>query len=653
VAEDYVKAFEQQFKVHRHIVEVGRVRLALPAVWTQSKWEKLSRKEQQLVYNACTSFPYYLQYVYLPFKSEIEGERCPDELPEFMGRFAGTIQARVPPELLPFDHTEFNPEIPWRVCRVWPTGCFKSSLLEAFESWIMGVNPNVAIVKGLAKAELGERFVDFHQSNIANNVIYQFVFGDLNPKATEGDRTWRNDQFVVERPLPHSAPTYAIVGYQGSFEGTRFHIGLLDDIVDFNNCKTETARLAQSMWVSQVFERRLHPRRRMLFAIGTIHHRADFYGGCREQARNDGTWDYEEIAMIPQKAITAGLWPPRKVRPDQPYSMDNVIIPETLPVLWDFWTPKALVEEFIASPHAFARTRLNQTHDPESGLFTAGDLDFCLADGARDPEGNQKVELCLWNFTDGIPAEGSPIREMYAAAGVDIEYAVVTADFAATDVTPGKDPDWTVFMLWGWCRNTKRRVLLDMRRFRTGNPQVVKDRLANFVGAYVSVIRKVAGEANAVDKMFVRDLGTFLRERVGVGVGVVELKGEKGELIESFKDLIYDKGVWVPYSPRSPRTRALVKVFREEMLDYPGGRHDDTLITAVHHLRLLKAGSFSGGVSAMVVGGHEDDDEEAEPEAEVYVPVDGWTQARIAREKVLACPTRGIIGTVPQAAGYR
>ena len=653
---DNVQLFEQQRKVHRHIVKIGDKRLALPAVWTKERWEKLNKKDRGFIFLACTSFRFYLHRVYLPFKSEIQGEEYPLELPEFMGDFADSIQSRVPPELVPFDQ-QYDPKLPWRLCRVWPTGCFKSSLLEAFESWLMGVNPNVAIIKGVSIKQLGERFVAFHQSNIANNEVYRHVFGDLNPKATAGSRTWRADSIEIERPLPHSAPTYAIIGYQGSFEGTRFDIGLLDDIVDFQNSKTEDARVEQYNWVSEVFERRLHPRRRLLFGIGTIHHRDDYYSRCRRHSETDGTWDYEEIKMIPQKAVDAGMWPPKKVNEDLPYSMENVIVPEDLPTLWDFWSPAVLTAEYVANPHTFAKTRQHQVHDPDSGTFTEKDLDFCLADGGQDPEGNAKPKLPMWSYVDGIPQPGSPIHAAYKAAGIDIEYVVVTADFAATDKTPGKDPDWTVYELWGWCRRTQRRVLLDVLRFRSGNPKVMKSKLVQFVRGYLPLVRRVAGEANAVDKLFVEDLSTFLRGELGIGVIVVSLRGEKAELIESFKDLIYDKGVWLPYSVASPRTRRDIGFLREELLEYPSGAHDDMLIAAVHHLRLIKSGSFSGGVQALVLGGDDPDAwqerYDSVPDAEMgQEPDSPWGHIMAERERVL-CNMKKQQDRAQRTAGYR
>ncbi|MHB8994544.1 MAG: hypothetical protein ACYC63_04765 [Armatimonadota bacterium] len=630
-----VKDFIQQRNVKREVVAFNGKRLALPSTWTKAKWNALSKKQRGYIFMACTSFKFYLQHVYLPFKSQIEGEDCPKKLPSFMADFASTFQSRVPEELLPFDHKRISKT--WRVCMVWPTGCFKSSLIEAAESWLMGLNPNISIMKGVSVQNLGERFVSFHKDNLDNNEAFRYVFGDLNPKSSRPSRVWRTDAIEVDRPMPRSTPTYQVVGYGGSFEGTRFDVGFIDDIVDFQNSKTEQARTDQDLWVSQVFERRLHPRRRLLLVIGTVHHRTDVYHRYAARAKSEGTWDFTGMTMIPQTAIDAGIWPPKKKNPNLPYSMDNVIIPLNLPVLWDFWTPEVLVSEFIDSPHTFARTRQNQIHDPDLGMFTAQELDYCLANGGLDPDGRRKPDLVFWNHEDGIPQPGSKVFEMYLKAGIKIEYAVVTCDLAATDKRPGVDPDWTVFQLWGWCSSTKRRVLLAMIRFRTSKPKILKKKLADFVRGFLPIVRKVAAEANAVDKLFVGELDDYLKEELGVHVAVMGLRGEKAELIESFKDLISDPGVWIPYSVASGRTRTLVNVFREELLDYPSGKHDDTLITAVHHIRLLKAGTgnTSQGSAHVLRDGEE---EGAIPDADLGAGPDDaakWEHlhAEIARSK--------------------
>ena len=605
-----VDDFVQQRETKRFVVTVDGVRCALAAKWTEKSWKALSRKEQRFVFLAHTSFKFFVLHVFLPYVSQLEQEKRLTKLPDFMERFCDHFQNKVPDPLVPFDRKRAKDKR-WRVCRVWPTGCAKSTLVAAAQSWLMAINPSVTQVAVFSIKELGERIVTLHKSTINENERYRHVFGDLNPEATVGERIWRADTFAVERPVRRATASFTIVGYRGSLEGIRCDVAWVDDLVDENNSLTSEARATQYLWVNTVLERRLHPERRLLYVIGTVHYGDDLYAHCEQHAVEEKNWDFEKLAMIPQSAIDAGLWPPQKINDTLPYAMDNVIVPE-VPTLWpDFWTPEKVVDDFVASRHAFARTRQNVVQDPDSALFTEQELGYCLADGNLTLAGDPKPELVLWRYSDGIPVVGSPIYDLYEQAGIDIEYGVVTADFAATDPAPGKDPDYTVYQLWGWCRNTKRRVLLDTWRFRTSSPKVMKARLVMFVQNYLPIVRKIAGEANAVDKLFVRDLSDYVREHTGQPVRIVELKGEKAELIQSFKDLIEDNGVWIPYSSRSVRTRREVDVFKQELIHYPQqGYHDDTLIATVHNIRLLKSGSFSGGANVLVVGGSIQEDNE-------------------------------------------
>ena len=600
-----VEGFVKQRDVTRIVVRMNGVRCALAPKWTKKTWGELTKREKWFIFLSHTSLKFFTLRVFMPYFSMLENEREMEELPEFMSRFCDDIQAKISPLLVPFDKPPVEDKR-WRICKVWPTGCMKSSLVVACQSWLMGVNPSVTQVAVFSIKELGERIVNLHKSVINECETYRWVFGNLNPSETEGERIWRSDSFTIERPVKRSTASFTIAGYRGSLEGIRVDVGWGDDLVDENNSLTQEARLGQYRWVTVVLERRLHPERRLLVFVGTSHYGDDLYSQCELHSKQEGNWDFERLAMIPQIAIDVGMWPPQKINPDLPYAVDNVIVDPKLPTLWpDFWTPERIVDDYLSSPHAFARTRQNQLNDPDSSIFTEHDLDYCLADGGVDPSGNRKPELVLWRYTDGIPAPGSPIKALYDAAGISIEYAVVTADLAATEAAPGKDPDYTVFQLWGWCRNTRRRVLLDTWRFRTGSPRVMKSRFVLFVQNYLPIVRAMAAEANAVDKLFVGELSDFVYEQLGQRVRDVPLKGEKRELILNFKDLIEDTALWVPYSIQSKRTRREMGVFRQELLDYSEtdrGKHDDTLIAGVHHIRLLKSGSFSGGATVVRVG---------------------------------------------------
>ena len=592
----------------RHLVKIGGVQLALPHRWTKKAWGEATADVRAYVFLTCTSFREYLLKVYLPFKSEQKGERCPDVLPKFMGDFCDEIQRRVHPDLLPFDHLTYNASLPWRVCQVWPTGCFKSSLCEAFESWMIGVNPDVKLLPTLATKELGERFVRFHTSNFERNEMYRFIFGDLNPAKSRAERSWRQDMFTVERPLNDEFPTLALLGYQGSAEGLRGDIALIDDIEDFQNCKTEQARNEKWTWLSQVLENRLHETRRMMWMIGTLHEVGDVYHRAKFEAEKTGTWSYSELPMIEDEEILQGHWPPKRKDPMKALTKENVVVPEKLVTLWPaFHTPYTVVEKYIANPGTWYKTQQHRISDPEGESLSEEVLAECFDEG-----------LPLWDR--GLPAPGSFAAEAYAERDLSFGDLYVVGDLAATEAVRGKDPDWTCFQMWSVCLNSNRHACLDQHRFRTGDSGTLMANLVDFVRPYVAWVAGVALEANAVDALYVQEIDAYLRQQLGLGVSKVSLKSEKEELGKSLLRLFREKRIIVPYHADDHTVREM-EPFRRELLAYKHNtkQHDDTVITAMHHLRFCGTGD-GAGVEARVVG------EEAT----------GRAGARLAAEEVLA-----------------
>jgi hypothetical protein len=575
----------------RHIVKIGDVRLALPHRWTRKLWSEATVGRRASVFNICTSFRTFLLQCYLPFKSEQKGEISPDVLPQFMADFCDEIQRRVHPELLPFDHPEYDPDLPWRVCQVWPTGCFKSSLVEAFESWIIGVNPDVTLLPTLATKELGERFVRFHTANFERNEMYNFVFGSLDPPGTRDRRVWRQDQFAVERPLNSEFPTLSLLGYQGNAEGLRADIALVDDIEDFQNCKTDTARQEKWTWLSQVLEARLHPRRRLLWMIGTLHEVGDVYHRARDEAQATGTWSYSELPLISDAEIERGHWPPRRVDPTKTLSMSNVIVPRKLVTLWpEFITPEAVVSRYVNNPSTWYKTQQHRITDPEGESLSEEELDECFTEA-----------LPLWNR--GVPTEGSTAALAYEAMGLRFNDLYVLGDLAATEKVRGKDPDATVFQLWAVCVNSGRHVCLDQHRFHSGDGGTTMKNLVEFVEPYLKWVARVALESQeAVDKFYLQEVDAYVRQRLGIGIASMSLKSEKEDLVNSLLRLFRERRIIVPYLAE-PHTVREMTPFRNELLAYKhnGKGHDDTVITAAHHMRFCS--NVDGeGVTAKLVG---------------------------------------------------
>lgn len=536
--------------------------------------------------------------------SEADLQRIyPDGLPDFMTEYCGDLQRATPLTLVPYERKpETSPD--WRFCRVFSIGMFKSTITcEAFPLWLIGGHPSISIILAVLAKDKGDRFITAAKSHLETNQMYRWLYGDL----ADSPGVWRADAIEVDRPLTRSAPTLEICGYQGAIEGERYDIGAADDLVSPENCRTKDARTKLENWVDGPLAGRLNPNTRMLMVIGTPHNADDLYARKKKAAEESGTWDYKEIPVIQR-----GTWPPKRKNPDQPYSKDNVIVPDDLDLAWpEWWTADKLVDEWLDNPLMFARQRLLKVRDPESKFFKQKLLDDCKADGGQRSDGSLKPALSRWPVQIGVPEPGSALYEMYKSAGFKVDQfkRVISVDLAATNPneTATSDPDWTVVHLWAVCPATGARIILNQSRRKTNSPSKIENILQEWVGAYDP--HALVVEANSVEKLYARKL----QDVIGFPVKIRELKKQKQVDIESFRDLVESGLVWIPYLNDSYKTKFVFDSFLEELHAWPDGAHDDTLAAAVHAYSQLKATS---GARATVIGGQEQMGKMAEFEKE-------------------------------------
>lgn len=207
----------------------------------------------------------------------------------------------------------------------------------------------------------------------------------------------------------------------------------------------------------------------------------------------------------------------------------------------------------------------------------------------------------------GIPEEGTALWAQYTRAGFNINEMrlVISVDFAATTATLGRSPDWTVFQLWGRDKETHIRILLNQWRARTGDPRELERMMQLWVNAYRP--HKLVVEANAVDKLY----GRKLQEVIGFPVSLRELKRNKAEDCEAFRDLVQAGLMFVPWADDRYGTRDVFAPFIDELDQYPDGDHDDTLMAAVHAHVELRAGTAVMGRAQVVVAGESQSEAES------------------------------------------
>ncbi len=580
----------------------------LPACWSPAEWHNLQKHDKVFVYRAVADFPYWFWYIYFPFKSKMEmgyneeqiRELYPNGPPRFWIQYLRDIQASIPHELTASEKKPVHDPV-WRLAYAEPTGFFKSArTCEALPLWLMGVNPSVTVVIAMAKKENGDRFISAFDSHIRNNEQFIYVHGRLRTDNSEG--RWASDVICVDRPLQRSAPTVELVGALSRIEGERYDVGLVDDLLDVNSPSSELFLDRMWDWLTGAFTKRLNADRRLVVFIGTPHYRNDPLDRIKQEAATKGTWKYRETP-----AIVGGTWPPLLKDPDLGYTIDNVIVPDDLETLWpEFWTPAKLVEDFVEDPRSFARTRMLLYQDPESRWFSPELVEDCKADGGPRSDGGVKPMLSRWPEDIGVPEPGSGLYEQYMHYGFDPDALVRVI---SVDLAPGSDDprrhnlsDYTVFQLWGMDKQSSARILLNQLRRRTRDPLQLERALSDWVHAYKP--HKLLVEAVAVEKLYARKL----QDVVGFPVKIKDVKSRKIEDIETFRDMVQSRMIWIPWANdthsqntgRNYNTRYVFQPFVEELIAYPHGAHDDTLMAAVHAISELRG--RGGEITARVIG---------------------------------------------------
>jgi phage terminase large subunit-like protein len=205
---------------------------------------------------------------------------------------------------------------------------------------------------------------------------------------------------------------------------------------------------------------------------------------------------------------------------------------------------------------------------------------LCRADGGIRDDHVTRPLLSAWNVKVGTPLPGSETYEQFRGQGINIERRVLSIDTAATSVRPGRDPDYTVIMLWGLDTRRGLRVCLDIARFRTGSPRKFREILKEMAYAYQP--HRIVMETNAMAIWIAKDA----QDAIGYPIKPHVRGSDDIERLEEFKSLA-ESGMLL-YCWGDERSARIMGPFEQELDEYPGGSHDDTLIAAVQAQEFLK-----------------------------------------------------------------
>lgn len=139
---------------------------------------------------------------------------------------------------------------------------------------LLGKNPNLRIAVISNTATQAEKMLRQLRQHIERNHRVAEVFPGLRPSPREED-PWHSEMITVERSTISKDPSVQSCGVYGNINGSRLDVIILDDVLSFENTRTEEQRLKLLEWFdTTVFTRAT--RHAKVWAIGTPWHPDDF-----------------------------------------------------------------------------------------------------------------------------------------------------------------------------------------------------------------------------------------------------------------------------------------------------------------------------------------------------------------------------------------
>lgn len=305
--------------------------------------------------------------------------------------------------------------------------------------WELGCNPNLRIVIVSQTQSLAMKLVSSIKSYIENSAALHEVFPNLRPGSK-----WSDHAITVAGRVgsPKDFSVQAI-GVGSSIIGTRIDLAILDDILDWNNTRTQDQRELTGDWHAKTISGRLTEAARE-WIIGNAWHPQDF---LHITARNP-MW-HAEIFPVIDPVTHALRWPER-------WSQVRI----------DAWTT------------------LNGSSEAARQLY-------CVARSDEDSRFKQDwIARCL--------ARGEGRSMPYSLQGVPLGYKT----YSGVDVSTGESADRSsIVTICLWPGGD--RELLCVETGKWSGPEIVK-RIVSTHQRYLSI---VAVESNAAQKFITQFTG--------------------------------------------------------------------------------------------------------------------------------------------------
>lgn len=190
----------------------------------------------------------------------------------------------------------------------------------AWTLWRLVNNPNLKIIIAGNSAGVAQGFLAAIKSHIEKNAVFKTLYGDLRGEL------WNKDQIMIKtRTLyGHKEPTITAVGAYGSIVSGHYDILLGEDLVDFENSRTQGQRDKLWDWFMTVLYPTIETsevnedKEGEMHFLGTRYHYDDMYGRFLGEIEKyaPGMLRNESMVMSAlqgsDKEGWYALWPERK-----------------------------------------------------------------------------------------------------------------------------------------------------------------------------------------------------------------------------------------------------------------------------------------------------------------------------------------------------
>lgn len=177
----------------------------------------------------------------------------------------------------------------------------KSSFITVARTlYDIGKNPNIRVAIISNTADQASKFLGSVAKYIAESPEYNDVFPDV--KKSE---PWTTTKIQVVRSSVLKDPTVQAFGVHGAITGARIDRLILDDILDYENCRTAGGRREVINWYNSALAGRL-TKNSKVYMVGTAFHPDDI---MHVFSRNTEAWHSERFPVIDSEGVLA--WPDR------------------------------------------------------------------------------------------------------------------------------------------------------------------------------------------------------------------------------------------------------------------------------------------------------------------------------------------------------